>query len=102
ITVLLDVRHIPQVGPLQWGWLMISAGMRLFQRLGFVSDSPRSGSFSVPVSAISVQKPTRIVTAKHTHDNTLPRLEPDSTDFVSGQGRTMTCALWRRRPLIRF
>src|ERR1700757_3765923 len=21
ITVLLDVRHIPQVGPLQWGWL---------------------------------------------------------------------------------
>jgi hypothetical protein len=22
ITVLLDVKDIPQVGPLQWGWIM--------------------------------------------------------------------------------
>jgi hypothetical protein len=32
ITVLLDVKDIPQVGPLQWGRITIIAGLALMER----------------------------------------------------------------------
>ncbi len=33
IAVLLDVKDIPQVGPLQWGWIMVRTA-RVSQALG--------------------------------------------------------------------
>src|ERR1700674_159416 len=44
------------------------AGIRIFQRSGLVSGIERSIWVKVPVSAISVQNPRRIETAKHTQD----------------------------------
>src|SRR5262249_46605057 len=36
IAVLLDVKDIPQVGPLQWGWIMLARLLAVDQELGIV------------------------------------------------------------------
>src|SRR5262245_22411573 len=57
ITVLLDVRHIPQVGPLQWGWLKamkrISVATVLLSGLCVLLPMPKS--FAQPVAGDQIE-----------------------------------------------
>src|SRR5207248_9079271 len=48
ITVLLDVKDIPQVGPLQWGWITFSA-----RSINHVAGATRSSNDGPPFFSIA-------------------------------------------------
>jgi cytochrome c oxidase subunit I len=64
IAVLLDVKDIPQVGPLQWGWisfgnwfvpLMIGAPDMAFPRMNNISFWLLPGSFALLIISMFVE-----------------------------------------------
>ena len=65
---MLQPAIIKEITPAKKRASIISAGILIFVRLGFVSASPRSIWRSVPATAINVKKPKTIVAAKQSQE----------------------------------
>src|SRR3954447_16512497 len=64
ITVLLDVRDIPQVGPLQWGWIIVgrrySISPILFRLALHRLARPGDGRLGGPVHPLPLAVPSPV------------------------------------------
>src|SRR6516165_7798832 len=63
IAVLLDVKDIPQVGPLQWGWIMSTSAVYALQWLlrFFCAEAPRIGDQHVSEPDDGIERGAQLV-----------------------------------------
>src|ERR1700757_4515606 len=59
ITVLLDVKDIPQVGPLQWGWIMKTEQVKRLKDLELENSRLRKAVSDLTLDKLILQEAAR-------------------------------------------